>query len=267
MNISTGRVVLIVLLTLAAGSTSAAGEAPTRKEPRKVIATAAATTRVKPDTAFLHFVVNTSEVPGKSAREANDRQVKTLREALAGLPLKSVALDIQVMPTALDSMVGPIPDESGTRVIQAKRARSTFSVTIHEKDLPKLREAVARIAEAVVDHGGAAPEPENAFPRSTIRLPRGLAGNEPPEPVRGPVIEWRSSNSGDARREAIRQATKDAIANAQAAVGDAPLTIAEIDVTSPEDVSFRLPSSLSNRSTEDATDVSIRIAVKVTCTY
>jgi len=258
-----------LLLTCVAGSRAAKADEPAKKETRKVIATAIGIARVRPDEARILFVVTTTEVPAKNARDANSKAVKAMRDALAAPPLSKANIDVQVTPITIDSLATVPTDELSSRVTHAKRARSLFSVIVREKDLNTLRELVGRITEAAVDHGGSGPELETTFPRAPLRFPRGVGANEPLESVRGPVIEWRAQNMADARRDAIRQAVHDATSDAKAAAGDAPLTILEIDVSGAEDspAAARVRSALGAVSTDELGEVTIKVVVKMTCTY
>src|SRR5437879_1335444 len=52
-----------------------------KKEGPSVVATATATAHVKPDAARVTFNVITTEGSDKSAREANDKQIKRVKDA------------------------------------------------------------------------------------------------------------------------------------------------------------------------------------------
>lgn len=245
---------------------------PGKPGPPRVVATASATAYVPPDAARLTFVVTATEEPGKSAREANDKQVKKVKDAIAALSLGMATVDVHVLPSTGSNLVSPPANATTAPAVQARRATSSFQVTVRERDFDKLREAVARVAEAASDNGGEAAEGTDV--RHSYRLPRNIAlgiggGEEEPETVKGPSIEWLATDAGDARREAIRRAVKDARADAEAAAGTNKLTVVEIDVSGGDGYPGRrgLEHVLEGNGTPQAGLVHIRVEVRLTCTY
>jgi uncharacterized protein YggE len=247
------------------------GDEPAKGEGRKVIASAAATAYVKPDSARLTFVVTTTEAGDKSAREANEKHLKTLKDALAALDLGKTEVEVNALPTTVTTLMGTPQNPGGPRPVQGKKAQSVVQVTVRDKDLDKLRKAVGKLAETAMENGGVSPDADLNYPRGfRIRrgAPFGPGGpiDDDPEPVTGPNIEWLASAPGEARREAIRRATKDALADAEAAAGGAKLTVLEINVGGSDDGPTRYRQR-GDVTTADAALIPIRVEVRVTCSY
>jgi uncharacterized protein YggE len=257
-----------LLLTVA----PALGDEPAKGEGRKVIASATATAYVKPDSARLTFVVTTTEAGDKSAREANEKHLKTLKDALAALDLGNTEVEVSALPTTVTTLMGTPQNPGGPRPVQGKKAQSVVQVTVRDKDLDKLRKAVGKLAETALENGGLSPDADLNYPRG-FRIRRGGAPFGPggpvdddPEPVPGPSIEWLATSPGEARREAIRRATKDALADAEAAAGGAKLNVLEINVGGSDDVPMRYRVR-GDVTTSDAALIPIRVEVRVTCSY
>jgi uncharacterized protein YggE len=190
---------------------------PDKTTQRKVVTNATCTTRVKPNGAIITFAVNTKETGDKSTRESQEKMDKQVRDTISSLRLGKVDVQIHSMPNSFGSLMGNLP--AGARAVVGKQAQSAFQITIKEDDLDTLRQTVAKIAEAAADLGGTVIESNNP-----VRFIRPVQFNNPePEPVPGSTIEWTATNTDDARRDAIKRAVKNAIADAQAAVGDAKL--------------------------------------------
>jgi uncharacterized protein YggE len=103
------------------------------KEPaKKVVTTGAATVLLKPDAARVTFAITTTEEPTKSAREANEKQVKKVKEALAALPRDKVDVAVHVLPSSFTNIVSGESKQRATAEVVAKRARSTFHVTVRD---------------------------------------------------------------------------------------------------------------------------------------
>jgi uncharacterized protein YggE len=264
-----GRIIAGLLCCwLVLGAAIAPGQdSATKSDVRKVVATATATAYVKPDGARLTFVVTTVEGTDKSAREANEKQVKKVKDALAALPLGKLDVETNVLPTSISNLANTPQTAAAARTLFAKRARSVFEVTVNEKDADKLQDAVRRLSEAATDSGATGLDDDERVPR--IRLPRGGFGGaaveEPPEPVAGPAIEWVTSGGKEARRQAIKQATKDAMDDAQAAAGDVTLKVLEIHVNTTDEM--RQLISLRGMASQTSGRIPIRVSVTVTCTY
>jgi len=264
MRLATGIGVVLVFCSLAVEALPVRGEEAAKGEGRKVVASATATNYVRPDSARLSFVVTTTEPTDKSAREANEKQVKKIQDALAALPLGKVDADVHVLPSSISTLVNSPQAPGGPRTVVAKRAQSIFQVTVREKDLTKLRTAVGRLAEAAVENGATGIQAENS--PAAFRLPARFGRAEEPETVPGPTIEWMATAPGDARREAIRRATKEALADAEAAAGQAKLKVLEIDVSSREE--FLLPLHVRDETGGlQGVRIPIRVQVRVTCSY
>ena len=250
----------------------ALGDEPAKAEGRKVIASASATAYVKPDAARLTFIVSTTEAGDKSARDANEKHLKTLKDALAAADVGKAEVEVNVLPTTVSTLMGAPPNPGGPRPVTGKKAQSVVQVTVRDKDLDKLRKAVGKLAETALENGGVAPDGDNGgLPRGfRIRRgggfgPGGLGIDDDPEPIPGPTIEWLATSAGDARRDAIRRATKDALADAEAAAGGAKLTVVEINVGASDDTTFR--SRARADITTDTALIPIRVDVRVTCAY
>jgi uncharacterized protein YggE len=239
-----------------------------KKTGRKVVATANAVMRVKPEGTRLTFVVVTTEAADKSVQETHDKRVKQLKDALAAAALKNVEIEVQVVPSAVSKIVSGPARPPDARTVLAKCAQSTFTVSVSEKNQEKLMGTVAKLAEAASEGGGTAAVVENdRFPRF-VRPPRGFGGGveDESEAVPGPTIEWLGAASAEARREAIRRAVADALADAQAAVGQKKLNVVEITVSSPEIVRFPR-RYVADDGVAAAGFIPITIDVQVTCSY
>jgi hypothetical protein len=234
---------------------------------RKVTAMATATYAAKPDGARLNFVVTTTEATDKSPREANEKRVKALTDTLVAIKLKDVNVEVRVVPSGVSTLATAPAGLTDSGAVQAKRARSTFCVTIRAKDQDKLHDAVSRLAEAAAEGGGTAVETDRFTGFSVPRFRRGGFGGavvEEPESVPGPTIEWLATPSAEARREAIQRAVKEALADAQAAVGQEKLNVVEIDVKPSETT----PNYLSrDNGVDNSGSVPMSVAVRVTCSY
>jgi uncharacterized protein YggE len=229
-----------------------------RAAERKVIVHGSATVQVKADAALLTFAVTSSSDTGKNAREENDKQVKRLRDALTALGLKNV--EVKVVPSA----VSTIAADDGPRrpalpiAPTSKQAQSIFHVTVREKDGDKLQEVVTKIADAAAEHGGMAPGgmDDGFSPRLVRRL--GLSS--------GPKIDWLAENVSEARKQAIKKAITEARANAQAAVGDAPLEVVEIRILTDPYTARSRAAAAAEPSTPDSS-IPVRVEVEVTYSY
>jgi uncharacterized protein YggE len=266
---TTARLAAVVLgcwLLLVAGP--ALGQTPTPAEARKVVAKATATAYVLPDAARLTFVVTTTEGTDRSVRESNDKQVKKVKDALAALSLGKVDVDVQIVPAAISSLQSA-PNPGVPPTVQGKRAESIFYVTLRTKDVDKLREAVGKIAEAAVDNGAKAPE--SGYTSRPFRLPvrlGGFAGGAvEPEAVAGATIEWQSSGESKARRDAIRRAVKNALADAAAAAGKDRVNVLEINVNSIGEVNYYYIRPSVQAPLVEGGRIPLRVEVTVTCTY
>lgn len=261
MNLSTRVSRLAVLCTLLGAAAPSPGQEPAKAEGRRIVAHATATSYVEPDGARLTFLLTTAEVADKSARDLSEKQIKKLQDVLAALPLDSAKVDVKFSPYSVSAMATPA-DPPAVRTVGSKRVQHLFQVTVRERNLTKLRNAVVRIGEAVLENGGSGLVAESPF-RTAIRFPRAAAAREE-EPVPGPSIEWLVSDPAKARRDAIRQATREAIADAEAAAADGKVTVVEVDVSTRED------TSVSFRNVVDLTgsgniQIPIRVQVSVTC--
>jgi uncharacterized protein YggE len=254
----------IVFCFFANAAASSADEAA-KDEGRKVVATAAATGYVDPDGARLTFLMTTTENVEKSAREMNEKQVKKVRDALAGLSIVKLPVEVRLLPSTASTTVGNPEAPGGPRPMISKTAQTTVQVTVHETDLPKLRSAVARLAEIAIEHGGAGSERETQFPR--LRLPRAMAVADEPERMPGPSIEWLSSDAARVRREVIRRATKEAIADAEAAAGVGNLKVVEINVRASEGYTAFNARLLADSESHRSIQIPVHVEVQVTCRY
>jgi uncharacterized protein YggE len=268
MTAHTRLSVFLLVSGLAAGTVSAAGGGPGKSTGRKIVVNASATVQVKPDAARLTFAI-TTEAPQK-VREANDKQVKKLKDSLAALAFRNV--EVRVVPQSVTTMTtGPLPGMRGpggpgfgalpggqAPAVQSKQVQSLFFVTVREKDLDKLREMVTKLADVAEENGGTAIASDDTY-RSP--LSRRLASE-----THGPRIDWLAEHTGEVRREAIRKAVKEAQARAQAAVGDARLEVTEIQVFGAEDspVPYRLRGDLGP---PDSGLVPVAVRVQVTYSY
>jgi hypothetical protein len=245
------------------------GQEPIKTTQRKVVTTAVVTTRVKPNGATLTFAVNIKETGDKSAWESQEKMAKKVRDTIATLSLGKVDVQIHWMPNSFGALISNqaagalISNQAaGARAVVGKQAQCAFQITVKEENLDTLRQTVAKIAEAASDLGGIVIESN-----SPIRIIRPLQfNNAEPEAVPGSTIEWTASNTDDARRDVIKRAVKRAMADAQAAVGDAKLVALEIDVNNPDEPLFRAPIRGESNAAENMS-VLIRVAVRVTCTY
>jgi uncharacterized protein YggE len=267
MNLSARRIITVALAAFALGAIPAPGQEALKNEGRKVVVNANSTVYVKPDGARLVFVVTSTEPAGKNAREAHDKQVKDLQDALAAVPLKKGTIDVHVLPSSVSNLVSAKVNAAGTRDT-SRRVQSTFYVTVREKDPQKLRDAVARLAEAAADNGGTAPDADSGL--RALRLPRRIAGlDEEPESVPGPTIEWFATPSKEAHQEAIRRAVREAKAEAQAVVGDGEIVrVVATEISGyDESLTVRLRSLRGDSGITEAGHIPLRINVRVTFAY
>jgi uncharacterized protein YggE len=270
----TVRVSIVILCGwLVLGTVIALGTEPAKNEGPKVVATGMATVNVKPDAARVTFVITTTEAADKSAREANDKHVKTVKDALAGVALDKVEMEISVLPTTITTLMVPPQNPGAPPMAKGKRAQSIVQVTLRDKDLDKLRKAAGKIAETAADNGGTALDNDTNYARP-FRVRRGPGGGfggpgalgDDPDPVTGPTIEWLATNPTEARKEAIRRAVKDAQSDAEAATGSTKLTLVEITVTGSDDAPVRY-SVRDDTSGTDSALIPIRVRVRITFSY
>jgi uncharacterized protein YggE len=255
--------VAIVTICLFAAATPSPGEEPAKSQGRKVIASATVTTYIKPDGARLTFFVTTTETADKSAREANEKQVKKVRDALAALPLDKRYTDVNALPSAVSVTVTGPETPGNSRQVASKKMQTALEIMVYERDLAKLRTAVSQVAETVAENGGTGIVTES--PLRAIRTVR-VAARDASEEMSGPRIEWLNTAPGEARREAIRRATREAMADAEAAAGVGNLKVLEIRVSSTEDpVSYvRLRDDPESKG---MVQIPIRVTVHITCEY
>lgn len=261
------------------GVVPAMGQQATKPEGRKVMATCTATTQVKPDAARVTFVITTTEPADKTVREAHEKHVKAVKDALASLALDKVETEIHILPTAFTTLVVPPQNPGAPPTVQSKRAQSVFQVGLRDKDLDKLRKAAGKIAETAMDNGGTAVDADLNPPARPFRImrraPGGLGGGpglpgaiaDDPDPIAGPTIEWLATNPAEARREAVRRAVQDAQADAEAASGSTKLTVVEINVrelNEQQSVRYRVRGDPSGA---DSALIPLRIEVRVTYSY
>ena len=252
---------------LAYGLVPAQGQEVAKSEGRKVVATATVTVFVAPDAARLTFAVTTTEGTQRSAQDANAAQVKRVKEAIAALPLDHATVEMHVLPSSFSMMVTSPQNPTAARVPQSKKAQSVFQVIVRDRNLDKLRAAVGKIAETAADHGGTAIEPENPL-RTTLRLPARLAGAaEETETVAGPAIEWVSFGNASARRDAIKRALADALADAQAVAETDKLKVAEVTVTGSDELPLLRFRPRGEIVAAETALIPIRVQVRVTCSY
>jgi uncharacterized protein YggE len=227
---------------------------------REIVAYATATTYVDPDGARLTFFVTAAESAEKSARDAGEKQVKKIQDVLASLPLEDVKVEVKVSPASVSGSAVPA-DPPAHRTLTAKRVRHVFQVTVRERNLTKLRNAVVRLAEAAIENGGSGPATDT--PLRTFRVARPAAVREE-EPVPGPTIEWLISDVAKARRDAIRQATREAIADAEAAAADGKVTVQKVEVNTRDERMIALRERAELTAT-GVIHIPIRVQVTVTC--
>ena len=237
------------------------GQETPAKTNRKLVVAGSATIYAKADTAYITFQVTSTEGNVKNARAENDKQVKKVKEGLAALKYPNV--DIQVVPSGIATVA---VDTANLQVIPGgvpvvppapnRQAQSTFRVTVREKDDEKLRDMVCKLADVAAENGGTGSGNVRGNADSSL----------------GPDIQWSCENSAEARREAIKKAVDDALANAQAAVGKAQISVVEIHVPpqidrtdTSRDVLYT--QLLSNSPTPDSNLIPVTVVVEVTCSY
>src|SRR5579871_6213879 len=96
-------VAIVVGLTFA--NLTVNGDEPSKASVRKVTASSMATVMVKPDAARISFRIGASEEVGKSAREANETQVKKIRAALEAQPIDLAMMDVQITSSSVSPTV------------------------------------------------------------------------------------------------------------------------------------------------------------------
>ena len=258
--------VVVLLCWVVVGALPALGKEPVANGARKVVATATATVQIKPDAARISFSVTSTEVTEKSVREAIEKKIKKMKEALAAVKLNKSDVNVRVLLSSVDNLLSAQPNAAGVRTVERKRARSIFYVTVREKDPEKLREAVGKLAEAAATHGGKAVDTEDT-PFAPRRRRLGFGGPNEPEVAPGPTIEWLASGSSTARRDAIRRAARDALADAQAAVGDAKLRVVETSVSAASQEKPLRNRVIYLSGGEETNPIQITVQVQVTCSY
>jgi uncharacterized protein YggE len=248
-----------VLACLPAPGVSRAADEPAKDAGRKVVAYASATVYAKPDAARLTFALAT-EAAAK-AREENDKQVKKVKDGLATLAFPN--LEVRVVPLAVNTV--PTPAIAGAMPAgTTKQAQTVFVVTVREKNPEKLKEMATKLADVAEEGGGVALAAEDSF-RAVRAIGIGMGGV--PETKQGPRIEWLSENAGDARREAIKRAVAEARASAQAAVGDAPLRVVEVQVWGRENFLTGIRLHDDEPATASLGQVPTTVNVQVTYSY
>lgn len=260
------RLALFAPLVWLAISATADGQ-DTGKDPgRKLVVNGSATVYARPDAARVSFVVNT-EVIAK-AREENDKQTKKMKDSLVALGFQG--LDIQVQPGAINNVTNMDPQAApGVPALKHQQTQCTFSVTIRHTDVDKLREMVTRVADVAMENGGTA---ASNNPYGQMFRMGGMGGGRMggPETNFGPNIEWLAENPGEARRDAIKRAVSDAQANAQAAVGDAKLTLVGVTISTgakDDRVNALLRNPFMETPTPSAGRLPITVDVQVTFSY
>ncbi len=262
-----GVVVLLGLLVI--GISTGGAQSPAKVEGPKVVAHATATAIIKPDLARLTFAI-TSSVEGedKSAHAANELQSKTIQEALQ--TQAKVKVEVETTPAAASTLVAARANPGTAPTIVAKKAQTVFRVTVREGDYDKLKEAVGRLSDAILSHGGTTIVSEDSS--RSYRFPKRLGGGEEePDAVQGPAIEWLASDTSTARRDAIRRAVKDAKADAEAAAGTDKLKISEISVWggdyTPNQAGPYSYYTGESRAPAATGMVQFKVFVNITCTY
>ncbi len=271
-----GKPIALVLLGWLAVAVAPLGaQEPARTAGHKVVVTNSATVYVPADAARLTFMVSTSGM-GKT-REENEKQAKKLKEVLAGATTQN--LDIHVTPLTLSTVIsggaaggigfgGAVPGlpgiagAPGAAPATETQAQTLFTLTIREKDPEKLKALAIKLADTAKENGAKGAGNEDMVMRRGFRM---AMGGMNVEAGTGPSIEWLSENTTEARKNAIKKAVREAQENAQAAVGDARLTLMEITVNSHED---QMAAYRAMRNDETSTDAGrIPITVQVTVTY
>jgi uncharacterized protein YggE len=263
---------LALCCALAFGSVPALGQtvvAGPKSEPRKVTVTvtANATSYAKPNAARLTFVVMSQTQA--NIREDNDRQVAKVKKGLADLALAN--LDVQVVPSSINTLqvtaarqkgfVGPGGPAMAQPAQQTKQIQTLFVVTLRDKEVERLGTGVAKLSDLIVENGGMAPNDDTGPGFRTTRLAAAAS-----ESFLGPRIDWLAENSGDARRQAIKHAVKEATENARAAVGEpASLQVLSIDITTPDEHMTPRRSRLDLQA--DTGMIPLTVEVRVTFGY
>lgn len=258
---------------------------PVGAEPPRVVVTTSKTVQVQPDEAMLTFTISSSvEGPDKSVLESLEKKIDEVKKVLQTGPLEKIPIDIRISPATLSSMQTNPANPGVAPVIHGKKAKSVIQVTVREKDFPKLRTLVGRLAEAAVENGGtsgaesqSAQSPLKVQRQMMVAIGRGNAADEP-ESVDGPTVQWSASTAAQVRRDAIRQAVKDAMADADAASGGKQLTVVQIEVTDKEkppekdkpiDLQMNAMRMLTGEPEQPAVPATVKVQVEVrlTCTY
>jgi uncharacterized protein YggE len=225
---------------------------------RKVVVNASATVYAKPDAARLVFTI-TTEAPVK-IQEEHAKRVKTVKDILAGQLSRNV--DIQAVPVSVNTITGA--QAAGLPAGRNKEARTVFFVTVRDNDPDKLRELVTKLMVVAEENGGTAVAADDSFPR----LPRGFPGmGAGPETIHGPRVEWLAEHTADRRQEAIKKAVADGLVSAQAAVGDAKLSVTEIEIMEFTERNLIYASRFRDTGVPDSPVIPISVTVKVTYSY
>jgi hypothetical protein len=149
--------------------------------------------------------------------------------------------------------------------VVSKQVQTVITVTVREKDPGKLREMAIKLSDTAVENAGSAVNSDDYSPFAA-RL--GRMGRMVPELTQGPSIEWLTQDIGEIRREAIKKAMRDALANAQAAVPDAKLEVAQVTVNTGDLPVLRQGSRVNPFGyVPDSGPNTLTVEVQVTFTY
>src|SRR5260370_12895867 len=94
-------------LCLGVGCTAATAQEAAAEGGRKLTVSANATVFADPDAAVITFHVAATEPKGREAREAADKRVNAIKEAITGLGLQSFTVEILTLPLTL--LLPPYP--------------------------------------------------------------------------------------------------------------------------------------------------------------
>lgn len=172
--------------------------APDSRPERHIITTSGtATVTTTPDSGRVYFGLKTIASSVKAAREQNDEKVHRVRAALLGLKIPSLkmkSVNLEIEPLQKE------PNRSGLPTIVGYQVLQTFTALVTNSDPEKLSADAAQVLDTVLSNGS------NVIEK----------------------IHFFREDPSDARREALRRAVEDAVANARAMATGAKANVTDV---------------------------------------
>jgi uncharacterized protein YggE len=257
---------LTAFVGLVFGCGASSADEPAAEGGRKLTVSANAIVQAEPDSAMISFSLVYSGTKAKDAREAVDKRVNAIRDAVNALGLKNVSLEIVPVPLNVMIAGNPLPDGSQPPV--GYQAKCNCWINVREKDKAKLRDMVVRIGDTVAENGGLGPADDTNPLRFRAARFNAIGGPaQPPETVPGPAVEWLCENDSVVRQDAVKRAVNDALATAHTVAGKSQLKVVEVSVQPTVSSGSRIRAALVGNPVQTLGTVAIEVTVNVTCTY